>query len=117
MAKLFTLKAESKLQQPATGPFKIKTQLCRTVAGGQNKTVFPEPLGFSIRLPSVASCRFRRLHSTLYYVDGNNPRLSRTAFCEKESGAEGSSVSNTLTRVVAVDDAAPSEEHPTGGWS
>lgn len=50
MAKLFTLKAESKLQQPATGRFKIKTQLCQTVAGRQNKTVFPEPLGFSIRL-------------------------------------------------------------------
>ena len=58
-----------------------------------------------------------RPHPTLYYVDENNPRLSRIAFCEKESGTEGSSVSNTPTRVVAVDGAAPSEERPMGGWS
>lgn len=81
------------------------------------------PLGFRAELDVDSEGGIRSYHdsrqdrpdSTLI-LDENNPRPSRIAFCEKESGAEGPSVSSAPTPCVAVDDVVPGEP-PTGKWS
>ena len=82
------------------------------------------PLGFRAELDVESEggwiCSYRysrqdRPDSTLI-LDENNPRPSRIAFGEKQSGVEGHSVPGTQASAVAVDDVV-SGERPTGGSS